>query len=545
MKRVIFNFLFVIILCAHGFAQERVKLYDVFELTLQGKNYKIIDSPVRDIQLITTWQHESGSPAVQIHGFYDGDGEGNPEGDVFKVRFCPTKTGMWTLKNVQSNDTRLNGQKQGKQVEAIISGLKGFWEVDIQSPGARWYKRSDGSHQYIIGNTLYSFLSETYKDQPTGGDIKTDVERNAQYFKKIRFSLTGDIFSHPTEKPFLDENGYPTDNGDYSYRPNPKWFLERVDLAVKTSFDYDLIADLILNGPDSETGRSMLTSEKNNGDYTPWLRYIAARYGSYPNVWICLCNEYDIRSPRFIPEKMKEVGITMKELLPYHTPLSVHGRSGNWNDGANGDWCDHIIIQKKLKKLKPAAEMNKTNYFIGGGKPVINDELAYEGEGDGWVEPDVIEAILGAFAGGGYGSAGYKTASKEGHYFSGNFKAKEHTSADNLKWFRNIVDNKINFWKMQPIDCKTSVEGVQYCGIFYNIDPQFCSMEREGQAYLLFTNKSMTDMEARLPQGKYSISIYDLIGKKVTHHKKVVSGNVMFSSPDSRACLIQVKNVDD
>jgi hypothetical protein len=83
-------------------------------------------------------------------------------------------------------------------------------------------------------------------------------------------------------------------------------------------------------------------------------------------------------------------------------------------------------------------------------KPVINDELAYEDEDDGWEEADVIKAHLGAFAGGGYGSTGYKTASKVSHYFAGNFKASEHLSADNLQWMRKMIDENISFWKMTP-----------------------------------------------------------------------------------------------
>ena len=101
--------------------------------------------------------------------------------------------------------------------------------VDPDSPGRRWYRRSDGSHQYIIGNTHYSFLSG-YRDgdRPSGNDIAQDVARNAEYFKKLRFGLHGDRYPHPTEKPFLDDEGRPTDDGDFSHRPNPAWFHERV-----------------------------------------------------------------------------------------------------------------------------------------------------------------------------------------------------------------------------------------------------------------------------------------------------------------------------
>ena len=92
--------------------------------------------------------------------------------------------------------------------------------------------------------------------------------------------------------------------------------------------------------------------------------------------------------------------------------------------------------------MDKAADCNNLNYWIGGKKPVINDELAYEGKGDGWTEEDVIGAVLGAFIGGGYASTGYKSGAKIGHYFTGNFDASEHSASDNLLYLRNIINSK-------------------------------------------------------------------------------------------------------
>jgi hypothetical protein len=72
-------------------------------------------------------------------------------GGAFKVRFCPTRPGRWTIVETSSNRAELQGQREGETVVAAASGLHGFWEVDQDSPGRRWYRRSDGSHQYILG----------------------------------------------------------------------------------------------------------------------------------------------------------------------------------------------------------------------------------------------------------------------------------------------------------------------------------------------------------------------------------------------------------
>jgi len=219
------------ILSTSSFASlpEKVQLYDVHEITLFGPTSGTLDNPTVQVDLATMWRHESGQPVYKIYGFWDGDGKGKPSGNVFKVRFCPTKVGKWTLVKTTSNKQELNGQKEGHSVICIWSSNKGFWQVDKDGAEGRWYKRSDGSHPYIVGNTMYSFLSEYDDKGPTGGNIADDIGRNSHYFNKVRFSITGDRYPHPEEKPFLDDSGKPTENGNFSHRPNPVWFYHRVD----------------------------------------------------------------------------------------------------------------------------------------------------------------------------------------------------------------------------------------------------------------------------------------------------------------------------
>jgi hypothetical protein len=515
-------------------AADRVPLYGVHEVVLEGPQCGPKDAPARDVELVTEWRHESGSPTQKIRGFWDGDGRGGRSGNVFKVRFCPTAEGKWTLVQTSSSDEKLDGQKEGYAVDCTGSSHPGFWVVDDQT-GGRWYKRSDGSHPYIYGNTMYSFLSEYDRDEPTGGNIADDIRGNADYFAKVRFSIMGDRYPHPKVKPFLNDAGEPTDDGDFSHRPNPEWFHKRVDLAVQTAYDEDLIADLILCGPDTQDARSVLQAAENGGDPTPLLRYIAARYGSYPNVWICLCNEFNIKKPKYSTDEIARFGRTIRGYLPHPTPLSVHASPRNWYTDLNTNppWHDHVIIQKKLKKLPQAADWIAQNHPRGGHVPVINDELAYEGAGDGWSEPDVIESHLGAFVGGGYGTTGHKPAGKRGHYFLGDFKASEHKAADNLKWLRDQINEDITFWKMDPV--KDGDDG--RLGIFRNVDSSFRAMAWPNREYVLGTNEARSDIVAQLPPGKWRITRYEVIEKREQVLSQDASGRFRFDAPDSRAVL--------
>lgn len=541
MKRILFMISFLLPMSCSGLrAGDRVPLYSVYELTFQGTGYHAEDNPVKDIELVTVWQNRKSLKTLQIFGFYDGDGNGSPEGNIFKVRFCPVEEGLWNLISVRSNDEKLNKQHEGFLLTAIKSDNHGFWMPDPDSPGSRWYQRSDGSHQYIAGNTMYSFLSEYFEGQPTGGNIKNDIIQNSDYFKKVRIGITGDRYPNPDSKPFLDSTGKPTDDGNFSHRPNPEWFFNRVDLAVKEGFKKDMIIDLILNGPDTKESRSVLSPSENNSDASPILRYIAARYGSYPNVWICLSNEFDIKVPVYAPLQIAEKGKTLKSFLAYETPVSVHSVR-NWTAELNSIyWFDHVIFQNKLKKMTESADNIILNYVIGGSAhPVIDDELAYEGAGDGWSEEDVTEAFLGAFSGGGYASTGLKTGNKTGHYFSGNFKASEHKAADNILWLREVIDRNITFWKMKPFASKD----------INNMDPSIFSqgfstgwrvMAWENNEYVIAGNEP-GEGSVMLPEGKWTIRLYDAITMKETTLSENATGRYKFSFTGSRAQLIHFK----
>ena len=522
-------------------AEHTVPLYSVHEVVFAGPHINATNAPALDVELVTQWRHESGRPVYTIQGFWDGDGKGGASGSVFKVRFCPTQEGKWTLVEATSNQSELNGRNRGYAVTCTASAQPGFWVVDHEQFGGRWYQRSNGSHPYIYGNTMYSFLSE-YDDQgPSGSNIADDIRGNAPYFKKVRFSITGDRYPHPQVKPFLNDSGQPTDDGNFSHRPNPAWFHNRVDLAVRTAFKHDLTADLILCGPDTEDSRSVLQAARNGSDPTPILRYIAARYGSYPNVWICLCNEFDIKQPKYTAEQIARLGRIMRQALPYPTPISVHASARDWHMELNTTppWNDHVIIQRKIKKLPIAADWLARNHVLGGQIPAIDDELAYEGAGDGWSEEDVIESHLGAFLGGGYGTTGHKPGNKKGHYFWGNFKASEHRVVDNLGWLRQVIDENVTFWRMVPVNDPDANDNV--IGIFSNVPPDSRVLEWPGYEYVLGTNRASSHIRVDLPAGQWQVTRYDAISKQTEVLSTSTSEGFAFDAPGSRAVLFHFK----
>lgn len=502
-------------------------VYSVIEIAFTGPSQTSSSTPNKNIDFWVDFRHASGSATYRIHGFWDGNGSGGTSGNVFKVRFCPTLSGQWDLLDVYSNTAELNNEKEGDYVTATPSTHPGFWIVDGASNGSRWYKRSNGAHQYIVSNTHYDFLSES------AGTISGDVSGNAQYFKKLRFSVTGDLFPNPSEKPFFNASGQQTDDGAYSVRTNPAWFYNRLDQAISQAYSLDLIMDLILAGPDAYDARETLKATGNNGDPEPYLKYIAARYGAYPNVWICLGNEYDIKNPSYTTTEMKTFGQAIKQYLPYPTPLSVHPNTGTgWQTGLNTTpmWADHKIIQSKDKTLPSAANPITSNYAVTpANMPVFNDETGYEGAGDNYSEADILEGHMGVFAGGGYPCTGYKGVPKEGQYFQGGFNSTEHSACDNLKYMREAINTNMAFWNYEPKSATGS--------IFTGVSADFKVLQWTNNEYVLFSNAADATVTAALPSGNWSIYQYNCINKTTSTISTNASGSTNFATPASRACM--------
>lgn len=527
------SFLIALMCCiAHATVGAQTELgsgtvYSVIEISFTGPTQTTSSVPNKDINFWVDFQHASGSPSYRVHGFWDGNGNGGSSGNVFKVRFCPTQTGQWNLIDVFSNATELNNEKEGDYVTATVSSHPGFWIVDGASNGSRWYKRSNGEHQYIVSNTHYDFLSES------AGTISGDVSGNAQYFKKLRFSVTGDRFPNPSEKPFFNTSGQQTDDGAYSVRTNPAWFHNRLDQAIGQAYSLDLVMDLILAGPDAYDARETLKATGNNGDPEPYLKYIAARYGAYPNVWICLANEYDIKNPSYTTTEIKTFGQIIKQYLPYPTPLSVHPNTGTgWQTGLNTTpmWADHKIIQSKDKTLASGAGPITSNYNVTpANMPVFNDETGYEGAGDNFSEADIIEGHMGVLSGGGYPCTGYKPIPKEGQYFQGGFNATEHAACDNLKYMREVIDANMTFWNYEPQSATSS--------IFSGLSTDFKVLQWANNEYVLFSNAADATITAALPSGSWSIYQYNCINKATSTISTNASGSTNFATPASRACM--------
>lgn len=516
--------LWVCLLVSVSFAADlgSVGVYEVMELSFTGPESNGSDDPTMSHDFYVEFEH-SGGTTYKVYGFWDGDGNGGRSGNVYKVRFCPTAEGQWTLKNVNGPGD-LSGQKQGDQITATSSDKHGFWVPDPDNAGGgRWYMRSDGSHQYIVGNTHYDFLFAPKGNEASASTIEKDISDNSDWFKKLRFCLMSprgeNESSQDDGRPFLDGSGNPT--GEETDQCNPSFHTARVDVAVKKGFEKDFITDLVLGGT---AGDQWATEEG-------YLKYVAARYGSYPNVWITIGQEYN--EGGHTQAEQVQVGNTLAQYLPYPTPVSTHPQHhGVWHKDLNGDWHDHVIIQGKSGDMDGQAKHIHEAYELAGGKPVINDETGYD-PGEQSTE-DVVSGITGTFVGGGYGTTGQKNSSKNGGYFWGHAAVGEdistHPSRTKLKFLRDKIEEHMAFWNLEPREPGNSV----FSGGAY-------TLQWENSQYVVGTTGS-GNMTADLPTGTYTVIQLDIQNEQEQTISTDASGNYSFDAPSSSAAVILFTN---
>lgn len=506
------------------------QLYEVVEVDFAGPVQTPQDTPARDISLSATFAHDSGE-TVTIPGFWDGDGQGGDSGDVFRIRFTPTQPGTWTMTEVTSNAEELDGQRRGLVIDARGEPASpGFWLVDDDSAERRWFRRSDGSHPFWYGNTMYHVLSRHGEQPSTPETIARDAAASARYFGKLRFHVAEGNNPHPDADPFFAPSGEPSADGADSERPSPSWFTQRVDTAVEALAASDAIADLILVGPNEPQGRTLLKGGPDEAE--PFLRYIVARYGSYPNVWITLGNEMtaEMRGTAYPPEEVVALGRQLQDMLPYPTPLTVHVNA--WERGLNSDppWYTHMAPWSKETTIAAAADDVIEQRRRGARLPIVNDEQSYQGEGDGHSEEDNVAAHVGALVGGAYASGGEKPGWGRGQYRNGDFDADTHSAADNLAWVAGQVNEHVQFWRLRPLDDVDGVDG---------LEDSDRVLGQPGREYVIATGGAR-DLQIDLPAGQWTVRRLDAMAMTDEVVEEGASGSLQVATADSVAGLLHL-----
>ncbi len=357
------------------------------------------------------------------------------------VRFAPPVQGNYTyrIECTDKANSGLNGKEQTLSVAAYKGDnplLKhGFVKV---SPGKTYFEHADGTPFFWLADTWWKNLC---KRMTWEGFQELTADRKAKGFSVVQ--ICGGPY--PDENFFApsleNEGGQPYLAQDMSV-VNPKYF-DYADRRLKHLADAGIVPAIV-----GAWGRGDCNSMDKFGaeKIKRHWRYLVARYGAYPVIWI-LAGE--------IPEETKagkgpwaEVATYLRSIDPYHHPLTCH--TGHGRKLANDDIpvIDFDMVggnhDERVAVAPQTVAIVSSAYATKPPMPVLVGETCYEGhmqQGFGDVQRRMFwQSVLSGAAGHTYGSAGIWHAGVEGDH--GNWGA----------------------WARQPYDYTTWKEGMNYPG---------------------------------------------------------------------------------
>ncbi|MCM1188976.1 MAG: DUF5605 domain-containing protein [bacterium] len=368
----------------------QVERWGLFELSVAGKTG---GNPFVDDSVVAHF--ESLSEDKTVSGFYDGGG-------IYKIRFMPSfeETYRFTVHGSFFDD-EISGE-----FTVLPPAENNHGPVRVS--GKFHFEYADGIPYYPIGTTCYVWNLQ--RDELIEKTLES-LKRSP--FNKIRFCIFpkhydynyGEPRSYPYEGTPMD-SGAITEDNFWSFGADSKgnnWDFERfcpehfrhIEYCILELQKLGIEADIILFHPYDRWGFSAMTPGQND----LYLRYTMARLSAYRNVWWSFANEYDLIKSKTV-EDWEQYAKTVTENDPYNHLRSIHNCAEFYDHSR--PWITHCSIQRSPE----GADEWRKQY----GKPVVIDEMAYEGNLQyGWGNfsaQEIVRRFWEAACRGGYGGHG-------------------------------------------------------------------------------------------------------------------------------------------
>ena len=401
-----------------------IEKWDVFEFSCEGKTD---GNPFLDYNI--TARFENDSEQKTVCGFYDGDG-------TYKVRFMPSYEGNYKF-TVSGN---FSDQKYSGEFASIAPSENNHGPVKVHNKFHFQY--SDGTVYYPIGTTCYVWNLQS--DELIAKTLKS--LKNSP-FNKIRFCIFPKSYCNNSREPrSYPYEGTPvdgslvTEENVWNFGPdskgncwdftrfNPKHF-QHIEYCITELQKLGIEADIILFHPYDRWGFSIMTPEQNE----LYLRYTAARFSAFRNVWWSFANEYDLIKTKSI-EDWEQYAKLIVESDPYNHLRSIHNCIEFYDH--TKPWVSHCSVQRSPE--------GTTDWRIAYGKPVVIDEMAYEGNHQcawGNISPqELVRRFWEALCRGGYGGHGETYIDDEAIWWSHGGELKGE-SPERIAFMKNILED--------------------------------------------------------------------------------------------------------
>ena len=222
---------------------------------------------------------------------------------------------------------------------------------------------ADGKPYFPFGTTCYAWTH-----QPLDMQRQTLETMRTSGFNKLRMAVFPKHYIFNENEPLYDVYER-RDDGELDFdRPNVVAF-RHFETQVAALGNIGIEADVIIFHPYDRWGYCAMSADQDDR----YVRYLVARLGAFRNVWWSLANEYDFLIDVKPIARWDRFFHIIEENDPARHPKSIHNGEETMNFDHRKPWVDHVCIQNW--DVKRTADWRRE-----WGKPIVNDELEYEGD---------------------------------------------------------------------------------------------------------------------------------------------------------------------
>ena len=421
---------------------ESVEKWAVFEVSAKGKTD---GNPFVDYRIQGTFTHRNETR--QVDGFYDGDG-------VYTVRFMPSFEGRYTFEigGNFSPDTATGSFE--------VTAPTGNNHGPVRVANTFHFAYEDATPYYPVGTTCYVWTHQSQVLQ----EQTLEALKNSG-FNKIRFCVFPKHYDFNLHDPItFPYEGTPVDNSvihrenfskfggsapgnDWDFhRFNPLHF-QLFEKRIQDLMDLGIEADLIVMHPYDRWGFSEMDAECDD----LYWHYVVARFSAYRNVWWSLANEYDLMRKKTLADWERYAAILCSK-DPYGRLRSIHNCMPFYD--YTRPWITHCCIQRQ--DAYKCAEL--VGVYRGQfGKPIVLDEIAYEGNVQhGWGNisgKELTRRFWEATCRGGYAGHGETYMHPDDILWWSHGGTLHGDSPDRLKFLAGILQESPGIG-LTPVPCR-------------------------------------------------------------------------------------------
>ena len=375
----------------------------VAQVTLDSE--RPYENPFREIEVDALIEQPSGAH-LRIPAFWAG-------ANRWSFRYASAQIGVHTWKTVCSDEG--NGKLHGATGRIEVVPYRGENPLYQHGPlgvaeDQRHIAHADGTWFFWLADTWWKGLCRRLT---WPGFQELTADRKVKGFTVIQLVCGPYPDEGMLEARWENESGKPYENSEFSV-VNPSYF-DQADRRFEHLVEAGLVPAIVGGwGREQAGGKSTIAMVGLEGYKRHW-RYLIARYGAYPVVWVLAGEASDPQGP------WAELGQYVRSVDPYHRLLTYHAQGHPRHalrENAVFDFDMIAIGHEGLKTAAQTREMLQSCLTQRPAKPVLCGEGCYEGHMQTNFQ-DVQRHLfwslmLSGAAGHTYGAAGVWQASVEG-----------------------------------------------------------------------------------------------------------------------------------